>query len=145
MLKKKKKMTMKRVDQEEKSENTSDHTEDQEIQKKVAIEVESVNKAAMVKPPEEMEEVSYIDYMESNKSILATNISEVDNIKNKVKDFVGKKKEDVETLLESLKSEKVISEFRIIPIGQVYSSEFKDDRVQVLIDNEQVIVDVIVG
>lgn len=88
---------------------------------------------------QEMEEVSYEEWAESQKSDLSEGKLSPTQL---VKELVGKSVATAENLLGLMKQRGEITEYRVVPIGAPMSMEVQPGRVQVLSDHAGNVVDV---
>jgi len=92
---------------------------------------------------DDMEEVSYNDYVKMTESALTSkNSNQEMSAKQKILDLIGKSADYVKDALESMVREKAIVEYRFVPIGMPATMEVAPGRVQVLIDSTKRVIDV---
>lgn len=88
---------------------------------------------------QEMEEVSYEDWAQSQKSDLSEGKLSASQL---VTELVGKSVAAAKELLQGMKQKGQITDFRVAPIGTALSMDFQPGRVQVLSDHTGNVVDV---
>lgn len=92
-----------------------------------------------VSPPnaleEEMEEVSYETWLaEQNVDVASDDPSVAANPNQLIQAIIGKSKDVAQKVLDKMKEDRQISDFRFIPIGMPMTMELNPGRVQVLTD-----------
>jgi hypothetical protein len=92
---------------------------------------------------EEMQEVSYEEYMKSKQSAI-TNPGTNAGISatQRVNDLVGKSAQEARLVLDDMKANRQLVSYRFVPIGMPMSLEVEPGRVQVLVDASKRVIDV---
>lgn len=106
------------------------------------------NKVVTVKskndhPP--MEEVSYDSFVKIRDNSQFSVSDYKEDATKTVKDLIGKTFDYALAIVEDLKSRKVLSNYRFVPIGTVSSFEVQPGRVQLLLDAQKNVVDVTIS
>jgi hypothetical protein len=112
---------------------------------KASIKTHEINNTITVHAPkdEEMEEVSYKDYLKSKEVALTSpNEEEAQSATTTILNLRGQTAEQARSVLADMKEKKQIAEFRFIPIGMPMSMEVDPGRVQVLCDANKKVVDI---
>ena len=82
----------------------------------------------------EMKEVKY----DPSKHVVSDNSFKMKTV---LDSLMGKMKSEAQALLDSLVSDKKISEYRIAPIGVVVTQDYKPSRVSIMLDADGKVID----